>query len=267
MNRCKIVLMCILMHFVFLDNHAQCLQECVVLEYNETEKKSPLGGVEVLVINAGSTVSDANGKVTLRFRTHKPGDRVTVRRIEKNGYEIFNKEALTQWNIMRDGVFKIVMCRSDKFKRIRDNYLTISSASYAKQRKAEEAKIQILKKEGKMVQAEYEKEMARIEEEYEQRLMNIDAYIDRFARIDLSDLSDEESKAIRLFQEGDIDGAIKVYEDMKLEEKYKQTVDNRNTATQAKDSVNVLIRLHEEKRDTISSTIQRRDNMRKQIGK
>ena len=118
-----------------------------------------------------------------------------------------------------------------------------------------------------MVQAEYEKEMARIEEEYEQRLMNIDAYIDRFARIDLSDLSDEESKAIRLFQEGDIDGAIKVYEDMKLEEKYKQTVDNRNTATQAKDSVNVLIRLHEEKRDTISSTIQRRDNMRKQIGK
>ena len=73
------------MHFFFVDSNAQCQHKRVVMEYNETTTKSTLGGVEVLVINAGSTISDSNGNVTLKFRTQKPGDRVTARRIEKRG--------------------------------------------------------------------------------------------------------------------------------------------------------------------------------------
>lgn len=256
--------MYIFMHCFFVDSNAQCQQKCIVMEYNETEKKSPLGGVEVLVINAGSTISDSNGNVTLKFRTQKPGDRVTVRRIEKSGYEIFNKDALLQWNITKEGVFQIVMCRSDRFKQIRDNYFAISSASYAKQRKAEEAKFQALKKQGRIKQAEYEKEIARINEEYEQRLMDIDAYIDRFARIDLSELSAEEAKAIELFRNGDIEGAIKAYEDMKLEEQYFQSVKNYQKAEKAADTLGVIIKKHEELRDSINAAINRRDKIKEQ---
>lgn len=256
------LLMCLLMCLHNIYCNAQCQQHCIVMEYNEAKQKSPLGGVEVLVRNAGSTVSDINGNVTLRFRTQKPGDRVMVRRIEKNGFEIFNKDAIAQWNITNKGIFKIVMCRSDRFKRIRDNYLAISSTSYAKQRKAEEAKLQAMKKKGKMKQAEYEKEMTRIEEEYEQRLMNIDVYIDRFARIDLSEMSEEEAKAIKMFQDGDIDGAIKIYEDLKLEEKYKQSVENSKKAKRAVDSLTVIKMQHEEMRDSISSAIHRRDSIK-----
>ena len=252
------------MHFFFVDSNGQCQQKCVVMEYNGTKKKSPLGGVEVLVINAGSTISDSNGNVTLKFRTQKPGDRVTVRRIEKSGYEIFNKDALLQWNITKEGVFQIVMCRSDRFKQIRDNYFAISSASYAKQRKAEEAKLQALNKQGRIKQAEYEKEIARIKEEYEQRLMDIDAYIDRFARIDLSELSAEEAKAIELFRNGDIEGAIKAYEDMKLEEQYFQSVKNYQKAEKAADTLGVIIKKHEELRDSINAAINRRDKIKEQ---
>ena len=264
MNKRIIFLICFFMHFFFIYSNAQCVQKCVVMEYNETEKKSPLGGVEVLVINAGSTISDSNGNVTLKFRTQKPGDRVTVRRIEKSGYEIFNKDALLQWNITKEGVFQIVMCRSDRFKQIRDNYFAISSASYAKQRKAEEAKFQALKKQGRIKQAEYEKEIARIKEEYEQRLMDIDAYIDRFARIDLSELSAEEAKAIELFRNGDIEGAIKAYEDMKLEEQYFQSVKNYQKAEKAADTLGVIIKKHEELRDSINAAINRRDKIKEQ---
>ena len=252
------------MHFFFVDSNGQCQQKCVVMEYNGTKKKSPLGGVEVLVINAGSTISDSNGNVTLKFRTQKPGDRVTVRRIEKSGYEIFNKDALLQWNITKEGVFQIVMCRSERFKQIRDNYFAISSASYAKQRKAEEAKLQALKKQGRIKQAEYEKEIARINEEYEQRLMDIDAYIDRFARIDLSELSAEEAKAIELFRNGDIEGAIKAYEDMKLEEQYFQSVKNYQKAEKAADTLGVIVKKHEELRDSINAAINRRDKIKEQ---
>lgn len=254
--------MCIIIHFFFVDSNAQCQQKCIVMEYNETEKKSPLGGVEILVINAGSTISDSNGNVTLKFRTQKPGDRVTVRRIEKSGYEIFNKDALTQWYIMRDGLFQIVMCRSDRFKQIRDNYFAISSASYAKQRKAEEEKLQALKNQGKIKQAEYERGIARIEEEYELRLMNIDEYIERFSRIDLSELSVEEAKAIELFRNGDIEGAIQAYEDMKLEEKYFQSVQNYRKAENGSDSVGVLLKKHVELCDSINATIKRRDRIK-----
>ena len=264
MNKRIIFLICFFMHFFFIYSNAQCVQKCVVMEYNETEKKSPLGGVEVLVINAGSTISDSNGNVTLKFRTQKPGDRVTVRRIEKSGYEIFNKDALLQWNITKEEVFQIVMCRSDRFKQIRDNYFAISSASYAKQRKAEEAKLQALKKQGRIKQAEYEKEIARINEEYEQRLMDIDAYIDRFARIDLSELSAEEAKAIELFRNGDIEGAIKAYEDMKLEEQYFQSVKNYQKAEKAADTLGVIVKKHEELRDSINAAINRRDKIKEQ---
>ena len=243
------------MHFFFVDSNGQCQQKCVVMEYNGTKKKSPLGGVEVLVINAGSTISDSNGNVTLKFRTQKPGDRVTVRRIEKSGL---------QWNITKEEVFQIVMCRSDRFKQIRDNYFAISSASYAKQRKAEEAKLQALKKQGRIKQAEYEKEIARINEEYEQRLMDIDAYIDRFARIDLSELSAEEAKAIELFRNGDIEGAIKAYEDMKLEEQYFQSVKNYQKAEKAADTLGVIVKKHEELRDSINAAINRRDKIKEQ---
>ena len=250
-----------------IDLSAQCIQDCIVMEYNESQKKTPLGGVEVLVFNAGSTVSDNNGKAVLKFRTMKPGDKVTVRRIEKIGYEIFNKDALSQWNIMKSGTFKIVMCRSDKFKRIRDNYFAISSASYAKQRQAEERKLKNLRKQGKLKKAEYESKLAKISEEYEQRLEQIDAYIDRFARIDLSELSDAEQHAINLFQQGDIDGAIKAYEDMKLEEKYFQSVENYKKAENASDSIRVIRKKHEELRDSINAAIKRRDDIKERHNK
>lgn len=79
--------------------HAQTTQYGIVQEYNEKAKKTPLAGVELNVRSAGHTVSDNKGAFSLRFLTLKPGEKVNVRRIEKLGYEIFNKEAVEQWNI------------------------------------------------------------------------------------------------------------------------------------------------------------------------
>ncbi|MDE6023154.1 MAG: hypothetical protein K2G13_06590, partial [Muribaculaceae bacterium] len=109
--------------FSALSVSAQTVQKGTVQEYNEKSKKTPLAGVELRVRNAGSSISDKNGNFTLNFAIGKPGEHVDFRSIEKKGYEIFNKEALSQWNINPNKPFVIVMCRSDKFKKIRDNYL------------------------------------------------------------------------------------------------------------------------------------------------
>lgn len=78
---------------------SQVVQKGLAVEYNEKAAKTALAGVEFRVQRAGSTASDAKGAFALDFPTLKAGDRVAVRRIEKPGYEIFNKEAVEQWNI------------------------------------------------------------------------------------------------------------------------------------------------------------------------
>lgn len=73
----------------------QTVQRGIVQEYNEAAPKTALPGVELRVYPAQSTVSDAQGRFALEFLTLNPGERITVRRIEKDGYEIFNK---TPWS-------------------------------------------------------------------------------------------------------------------------------------------------------------------------
>ena len=58
---------------------AQATQPCVVKQYNQKQQKTPLGGVQVEVRDAQSATSAANGSITLKFATLKPGDRVTLR--------------------------------------------------------------------------------------------------------------------------------------------------------------------------------------------
>jgi len=204
--------------------NAKTVQNGVVKEYNEKAQKTPLPGVELNVRSAGSTVSDKKGNFALNFLTLKPGEKINVRRIEKLGYEIFNKEAIEQWNLNPKNPFIIVMCKSDKFKRIRDNYERVSSASYAKQMKKEEAALAKLKKDGKLKEAEYQKQLLELRENYENQLDNLDNYIDRFSRIDLSELSAIEQEIIDLVQQGRIEEAIAKYEEQNYVDKYSREV-------------------------------------------
>ena len=97
-----------------LFSHAQCLQRVLVVEYNGENTKTPLSNVEIVVGNAGSSVTDNEGRCTLNFRTLKPGDKVSVRRIEKPGYEVFNNDVVSNWFLpTQDIEFVIVMCKEE----------------------------------------------------------------------------------------------------------------------------------------------------------
>jgi len=75
---------------------AQSFQPCIIKEYNEELAKTPLAGVEVSVNDAGQRVSDSKGMLTLRFLTKNIGDHVDLVEISKLGYELFNKDAVSQ---------------------------------------------------------------------------------------------------------------------------------------------------------------------------
>lgn len=260
-NRCFSV---VLLITIALNAHAQVVQRGIVLEYNGREQKTPLGQVEILVQNAGSTVSSADGRFMLNFRTLKAGDKVMVRRIEKVGYELFNRDALDQWIISRhEGEnFTIVMCRTEKLKDLRDQYYRVAMQSYDRQMKKDSLKLVALLRESRLQETEYKKRLQELRDEYEERLEHVENYIDRFARIDLSQLSEQEARIIEMVQQGDIDGAVKAYEEMELEQKYEQAVRIKQRTGSAIDSLKKYKANQEAYRDSLQQAIRRRNELK-----
>lgn len=220
---------------------AQSVQNCYVKEYNDKKAKTPLANVEIVARNAGSAVSGKKGEFQLSFRTLKPGDKVELIKASKEKYEIFNIDAVNEWRIANDGTpFTIVMCKSAKFKALKDQYNATASESYARQKKHDEAELKRQLNEGKMKAEEYESRLEALQQEYEDRLGNLENYVDKFARIDLSELSAEEQKIVELVQAGKIDEAVEAYKKMnivgKIEKigKEKAEVDKAIAALQLK---------------------------------
>ena len=203
-----------------LDLPAQINEKGYVKEYNERAEKTPLSAVEIIVENAGTTFSDVSGLFTLQFPTLVPGDPVSVSRITKQGYELFNVDAIKQWRVSKTGKpFTIVMCRSDRFKRICDNYYRKSHASYARQLKLDSMKLEKVRQAGRLKELEYQEQMTRLMLRYEQDLKNTKKMIEeRYARIDLSELSEKEKIITGLIQDGRIKEANTLYENMGLDE-------------------------------------------------
>ena len=101
--------------------HAQSVQRGMCMQYNGKASKTSLGGVEIVAANAGSTVSGAQGDFSLTFKTLKAGNKVSVMRVAKSGYVLFNKEAVDQWYISRsDKPFAIVMCKEKEAEKLVD---------------------------------------------------------------------------------------------------------------------------------------------------
>ena len=236
---------------------AKTVQKGFVQEYNEKARKTPLPGVELDVRSAQSTVSDSSGRFTLDFLTLKPGERVSVRRIEKVDYEILNKEAIEQWNINPAKPFNIKMCRSDKFKRIRDNNRNISIESYVRQHKKDVAAIEKLKAEGKLRDEEYCKQLSELQENYDRQFDNLENYVDRFSRIDLSELSSTEQEIIDLVQQGRIDEAIAKYEQQDYVGKYIQETSQIHKVDAAINKLTDVKQTKEQHRDSILAIVSR----------
>ena len=230
----KKVVLTILVLVTALTALAQATQPCVVKQYNQKQQKTPLSGVQVEVRDAQSATSAANGAVTLQFATLKPGDRVTVRRITKPGYEIFNKAVIDQWTITRGATTEIVLVQSSYFTQLKSKLTQSSTDNYKKKYEQAKAELAQLQKAGKLKEAEYRQQLNDLEDQYDNALKNLDNYIDQFARIDLSEVSAEEQRILDMVQAGQIDEAVKAYEALDISGKLRQARENKKALSEAK---------------------------------
>ena len=206
---------------------AQATQPCVVKQYNQKQQKTPLAGVQVEVRDAGSAASGSDGRLTLSFRTLKPGDRVPFRAATKVGYELMNKTAVEQWNISRtQQPFEIVLIQSGYFNKLKSSLKQSSMDSYHEKYEKARTILEKLQKDGKLKEQEYYQKLNELEDRYDSQLKNLDVYVDQFARIDLSELSEQEQRFVELAHAGRLDEAAEAYNTLNAAGKYISAVEN-----------------------------------------
>lgn len=197
----------------------QTRQMGIVLEYNGTSEKIPLAGVHLSVRDAANVVTDKEGRFTLTFDAQKPGDRIQFRRIEKLGYEVFNQEAVEQLAITPNAPIIIVLIKSSTMKELRDKYVKEACANYKRSIDKERKELEKLRNEGDITDEEYQSRLKEMSDKYKRRLDDLDEIANKFARIDLSELSAEEQEIITLVQEGKTDEAIERYQNSESPER------------------------------------------------
>jgi len=192
---------------------AQTVENGVVKEYHGKKSKTNLSGVELMVKGAPSTVSDANGHFTLRFSTLKPGDKVDYSEIYKDGYVIFNKDALDAWRISNNGsTFTVIMCKETDFRALKKKFYGIIEKSY----KAEFEKQKAIAEKSISDALKLKLKINELKKKYDEKLSNINTYVELFSRIDRSEMDSIEAKSLHYIELGEIDKAIEAYEEMQL---------------------------------------------------
>ena len=197
--------------FCNIGSRAQCVQKGITFEYQGKEEKTPLGGVN---INAGgaTTKSNGNGFFTLEFKNLKIGWPVHSNPQNcafRNGYILFNIDAIKQWCVTdRNTFFSIIMCKKDKFDALVHAYYNTSNKSLLSQKDKDRKRIEALKKEGRIRQAEYEQKLKAIEDQYNEAKTLLLEKAELVARIDESEIDGNFSEVLKLAREGYLDEAV-----------------------------------------------------------
>lgn len=203
----------LLFTFVLIGVMAETVERGSVKEYRGTEDKTALSGVELQVKGAQSTISDADGSFELHFATLKPGEKVSYTDIYKDGYVIFNKDALDAWRISNNGrPFTIVMCREADFRALKKKFYGIIEKSYYQ----EYLRQRELAAKTALTAQQLESRLREVENDYNEKMSNINNYVELFSRIDRNEMDSVEAKALAFMENGQIDEAIKTYEELQL---------------------------------------------------
>ncbi len=267
-------LLCIALCVFTYNTFAQSVQCGQVLLYQGKEAKTPLARVALSAVDAPAVQSDEEGRFNLKFRTLHAGDLIRFRRISLAGYEVMNKEAVEAFRIANtvgadnkqgDQPCTIVMCKSDELNQLRDNYREVAASNYQKKLEAAQKQIRQLQTEGKMQEAECNKRLDELEMKYEAQMQNLDTYVDKFARIDLSELDDREAAIIALVQEGKIDEAIAKYDELNLTQQLQEGVQAQRQLTEDAQRVDAAIDVKQQEGARLEQNLKKQEELLQKV--
>jgi len=247
----------------------QSIQKGFVYEYNDKMEKVPLSNVEIVVTNAASTVSDANGEFTLRFRQLKPGDRIIMRRCIKSGYSIADEVALEHLYITGDdSKISILLCKTEKLMEVRRNMVRQATEKATTRYEEDQRQLAITLQQQEITKEDYERKLEELRHSYEAKLDNIDNYIDRFVKLDLTALTAEEKRILNYVREGNFDKAIEAYDKLDLSGRLIQQSKNISRLSAASEAMQKSEQsLHNQQKELRNAVLRQCDLIRMQGGK
>ena len=188
-------------------------QNGVSYRYNGKNPRTPIGGVYIKPVTADNgVVSNAsNGSFSVVLKNLKMGSRIGNVKVTKQGMMVFNQQAVDEWNVRKDPLC-LILCDANEFLKQKKNLIAIGERQA---KKKYDKKLAELKKKNEAQQLQiddYYNKLDSLEKEYQNALKHMDEYADVFARIDESEIDTLAQRAIELFNKGEIDESIRLFE-------------------------------------------------------
>ena len=186
----------------------------------KTKTKRAIANVRLTVAGAEPTTSGADGSFTLKFSTLGMGDKIAhSKQPYYQGMKVFNKTEFENWFIRKEPV-RLIMCKIDEFEELKNIYYERGKASV---KDKYEKKIAALKKDA----ADYWQQLQELQEEYDRVMDNLRNSADAMARIDQSEIDSHMRQVLTLYEQGEVDEAMKLLESLNLDEKYLQSIERK----------------------------------------
>ncbi|MDX2248673.1 MAG: tetratricopeptide repeat protein [Bacteroidia bacterium] len=206
----------------------------------------PVPGAIVRASLANSTETAADGTFTMTLPGKAPGYEVVVR-VEKPGYEVVNRTELERYALRADASqrLKIWMCPVGQWER---NALAYYQINEKKITLSYQQRIDRLKLELSGQQQLLQDSLATLAEQHQLALNQAEELANRFAIANLDDASLMFRQAFDYYTQGEIDSALQVLDEVRLDELAAAALEERAEA-------DTLEQLAAAKRDTATKTL------------
>ena len=210
-------------------------QRGVAYRYNGKQQRTPLGNVTISYdANKRSTISgEQDGAFSLTLDGLRMGDRIGLVTVRKREMMVFNQQAVDEWSVRKEPLM-LILCNADEFERQKENLINIgrreAKKKYDKQKEELEAKYNA----GMIQLAEKDAALDKAYDELERLNRNVGEYADLFARIDESEIDTLAQQALDLFNRGEVERAIQLFEQGHYMEKLDKALQNSQQADRLK---------------------------------
>lgn len=215
MIRLKVLFSISIFLIMSLQIYSQVAQRGRTLEQNSNHK--PVSNVVLRFIGAVPTTSDNDGSYILKFNKLKAGELLLMDKVEKEGYEIVNKETLLEWHASEERSCDIILSLKSKIISERERYFKIGKSSYLAKFNSAVNKLDKLGLE----KEKYEQLYDSLNYELRKSLLSLNEYSDILARINRDDLSSLHNRVLKLIDAANFDAAVQLLDSANVEDKLR----------------------------------------------
>ena len=210
------------------------VQKGITFRYNGKNPRTPLGGVYVKTATSpnGVVSNENNGVFFLKLQNVKMGDRLGRATVSKKGLMVFNQQAVDEWSARKEPL-KLILCDANQFQKQKNNLISIGRNQAEKKYKKRLAELEKKNKAQQLTLDEYYAKLDSINRDRDNAEKHMDEYADMFARIDESEVDTLAQRAIELFNQGQLEEAIKLLEQGNYPEIYDDAL--KKIKTQAEE--------------------------------